>query len=67
MTRLEDRQDPDLITSSKPAPDGARLAPGLCLGRASTPAPLQRWKASDGLTQGDRRPDADPPRSFARA
>jgi hypothetical protein len=59
MTRLEDRQIlvRDIVQAQA---DGARLAPACCLAGIDTRT-LQRWKAGDGLTRGDRRPDADRP------
>jgi transposase InsO family protein len=40
--------------------DGARLAPACALAGIDA-GTLRRWKAGDGLLQGDRRPDADRP------
>jgi putative transposase len=40
--------------------DGSRLAPACALGGIDTRT-LRRWKAGDGLIQGDRRPDAERP------
>jgi putative transposase len=59
MTRLEDRQT--LIRDIAHArTEGARLASACALVGIDART-LQRWKASDGLRQGDRRPDADRP------
>jgi len=59
MTRLEDRQI--LVRDIEQAcADGARLARACALGGIDA-ATLRRWKAGDGLIQGDRRPDADRP------
>ena len=59
MTRLEDRQI--LIRDIAQARvEGARLAPACALAGIDART-LQRWKAGEGLTQGDRRPDADHP------
>jgi putative transposase len=59
MTRLEDRQT--LIRDIAHArTEGARLASACALAGIDART-LQRWKASDGLRQGDRRPDADRP------
>ena len=56
MTRLEDRQA--LISEIALAmASGARLAPA-CAIAGIDPRTAQRWKAGDGLTLGDRRPDA---------
>ena len=60
MTRLEDRQI--LVRDIEQARAGRRpAAPRPVLWPASTPRTLQRWKAGDGLQQGDRRPDAARP------
>ena len=57
MTRLEDRQN--LVRDIEQAcADGARLAPACALAGIDA-CTLRRWKAGDGLIQGDRRPDAD--------
>jgi putative transposase len=57
MTRLEDRQT--LLHAIKDArAGGARLA---CALAGIDPRTLQRWQAGDGLSRGDRRPDADRP------
>ena len=58
MTRLEDRQTlmRDIAQASA---EGARLAPACALAGIAART-LQRWKI-DGLTHGDRRPDADRP------
>ena len=59
MTRLEDRQI--LVRDIEQAcADGARLAPACALAGIDA-GTLRRWKAGDGLIQGDRRPDADRP------
>jgi putative transposase len=59
MTRLEDRQI--LVRDIKQAhADGARLVPACSLVGIDA-GTLRRWKAGDGLKQGDRRPDADRP------
>jgi len=59
MTRLEDRQI--LVRDIEQAcADGARLAPACALAGIDA-GTLRRWKADDGLAQGDRRPDADRP------
>jgi putative transposase len=59
MTRLEDRQI--LVCDIEQAcADGARLAPACALAGIDA-GTLRRWKADDGLAQGDRRPDADRP------
>jgi putative transposase len=59
MTRLEDRQI--LVRDIEQAcADGCRLAPACALGGIDTRT-LRRWKAGDGLIQGDRRPDAERP------
>jgi transposase InsO family protein len=59
MTRLEDRQI--LVRDIEQAcADGARLAPACALAGIDART-LRRWKAGDGLMQGDRRPDADRP------
>ena len=59
MTRLEDRQI--LIRDIAQAPvQGARLAPACALAGIDVRT-LQRWKSHDGLSHGDRRPDADRP------
>ena len=59
MTRLEDRQI--LVCDIEQAcADGARLAPACALGGIDART-LRRWKAGDGLMQGDRRPDAERP------
>jgi len=57
MTRLEDRRI--LVRAIEQAcADGARLAPACALAGIDART-LRRWKAGDGLAQGDRRPDAD--------
>jgi transposase InsO family protein len=59
MTRLEDRQI--LVRDIEQArAGGARLAPACALAGIDA-GTLRRWKAGDGLIQGDRRPDADRP------
>jgi transposase InsO family protein len=59
MTRLEDRQI--LVRDIEQAcADGARLAPACALAGIDART-LRRWKAGDGLKQGDRRPDAERP------
>jgi putative transposase len=59
MTRLEDRQI--LVRDIEQAcADGARLAPACALAGIDA-GTLRRWKAADGLKQGDRRPDAERP------
>ena len=59
MTRLEDRQI--LVRDIEQAcAEGARLAPTCALAGIDART-LQRWKAGDGLQQGDRWPDADRP------
>jgi putative transposase len=56
MTRLEDRQI--LVRDIEQArADGARLVPACALGGIDAHT-MRRWKAGDGLRQGDRRPDA---------
>ena len=56
MTRLEDRQT--LIAQITEArANGARQAPACALAGAD-PRTIQRWRKNDGLTRGDRRPDA---------
>ena len=57
MTRLEDRQI--LVRDiEKACAEGARLAPACALAGINART-LRRWKAGDGLSQGDRRPDAE--------
>ena len=59
MTRPEDRQI--LIRDIAQARvEGARLAPACALAGIDART-LQRWKAGEGLTRGDRRPDANHP------
>jgi len=59
MTRLEDRRI--LVRDIEQAcADGARLARACALAGIDA-GTLRRWKAGDGLRQGDRRPDADRP------
>ena len=56
MTRLEDRQI--LVRDIEQAREhGARLIPACALAGIDA-GTLRRWKAGDGLRQGDRRPDA---------
>ena len=59
MTRLEDRQIL-MRDIAQARADGARLAPACALA-GFDPRTLQRWKTGDGLSHGDRRPDADRP------
>ena len=63
MTRLEDRQTlmRDIAQASA---EGARLASACALAGIAART-LQRWKI-DGLTRGDRRPDAGVDRCFPR-
>src|SRR4051812_49465103 len=56
MTRLEDRQTLAAVVDEARA-DGARLGPACALAGID-PRTLQRWRASDGLARGDRRPEA---------
>jgi hypothetical protein len=58
MTRLEDRQIL-MRDIAQARAEGARLAPACALAGIAART-LQRWKI-DGLTRGDRRPDADRP------
>jgi len=59
MTRLEDRQI--LLHAIEAArTGGARLA-SACALAGIDPRTVQRWQAGDGLSRGDRRPDADRP------
>jgi transposase InsO family protein len=59
MTRLEDRRI--LVRDIEQAcADGARLASACALAGIDA-GTLRRWKAGDGLAQGDRRPGADRP------
>jgi transposase InsO family protein len=59
MTRLEGRRS--LITEiARACAAGARLTPACALAGVDVRT-LQRWQAGDGLTQGDRRPDAARP------
>jgi putative transposase len=56
MTRLEDRQILiDQINEARA--NGARQAPA-CVLAGVDPRTIQRWRKNDGLTHGDRRPDA---------
>ncbi len=57
MTRLEDRQTPDCPNHRGPRRTGARQVPACALAGAD-PRTIQRWRKNDGLTRGDRRPDA---------
>jgi transposase InsO family protein len=68
MTRLEDRQTL-MRDVAQACAEGARLAPACALAGIATRT-LQRWKIGDGLTRGDRRPDADrpvPPHALSEA
>src|SRR4051812_50106175 len=56
MTRLEDRQTLAAVVTEART-DGARLGPACALAGID-PRTLQRWRASDGLARGDRRPQA---------
>jgi putative transposase len=59
MTRLEDRQT--LVRDiAQACAEGARLAPACALAGIAVRT-LRRWQAGDGLTRGDRRPDAHRP------
>ena len=58
MTRLEDRQTL-MCDIAQACAEGSRLAPACALAGIAART-LQRWKI-DGLTRGDRRPDADRP------
>ena len=56
MTRLEDRQTLiDQVVEARA--NGARQAPACALAGID-PRTIQRWRKNDGLTHGDRRPDA---------
>ena len=56
MTRLEDRQTLiDQIAEARAG--GARQAPA-CILAGVDPRTIQRWRKNDGMTGGDRRPDA---------
>jgi putative transposase len=56
MTRPEDRQTlVHLITQARDG--GSRQAPACALAGIN-PRTIQRWRTGDGLTSGDRRPDA---------
>jgi putative transposase len=59
MTRLEDRQIL-LHDIAQARTDGARLAPACALSGVD-PRTLQRWKLAEGVSRGDRRPEADHP------
>src|SRR4051812_50226067 len=68
MTRLEDRQTLAAVVDEARA-DGARLGPACALAGID-PRTLQRWRASDGLARGDRRPEAEravPPQAVGPA
>lgn len=56
MIRLEDRQSIAQLVEQAHA-DGARLKPA-CELVGITLRTLQRWKVNEGLTRGDRRPEA---------
>jgi putative transposase len=56
MTRLEDRQALDREIEQAQT-GGARLAE-VCALAGLDPRTVQRWRAGDGLTRGDRRLDA---------
>src|SRR4051795_11374539 len=56
MTRLEDRQTLAAVVAEARA-NGARLGPACALAGID-PRTLQRWRASDRLARGDRRPEA---------
>jgi putative transposase len=59
MTRLEDRQTLiDQIAEARA--DGGRQVPA-CILAGVDPRTIQRWRKNDGLTRGDRRPDAIQP------
>ena len=59
MTRMEDRQI--LMRDIAQARiDGSRLAPACALAGLDART-LLRWKADEGLSRGDRRPEADRP------
>jgi hypothetical protein len=60
MTRLEDPQ----VLAGETAPAcaaGTRLAPACALAGMGQRT-LQRWRAGEGLSQDDRRPEATTPR-----
>jgi transposase InsO family protein len=59
MTRPEDRRTL-MRDIAQACAEGARLVPACALGGIAART-LQRWKIGDGLTRGDRRPDADRP------
>jgi transposase InsO family protein len=59
MTRLEDRQIL-LHDIAQARTDGARLAPA-CAQAGVDPRTLQRWELAEGVSRGDRRPEADRP------
>src|SRR5277367_1028027 len=56
MTRLEDRQI--LIEQIAEARAGGARQASACILAGVDPRTLQRWRKNDGLTRGDRRPDA---------
>jgi putative transposase len=56
MTRLEDRQTLAAAVAQACA-EGARLRPACALAGIDVRT-FQRWQAGEGLTRGDRRPDA---------
>src|SRR3954454_884009 len=56
MTRLEDRQTLTAAVRQACA-EGARLRPACTLAGIDVRT-FQRWQAGEGLTRGDRRPDA---------
>jgi len=56
MTRLEDRQTLSAAVAQACA-EGARLRPACALAGVDVRT-FQRWQAGEGLTRGDRRPDA---------
>src|SRR3954454_14134511 len=56
MTRLEDRQI--LIDQIAEARTGGARQAAACALAGIDPRTLQRWRKNDGLTRGDRRPDA---------
>jgi hypothetical protein len=59
MTRPEDRQTLARDIAQACA-EGARFAPACALVGIAVRT-LRRWQAGDGLTRGDRRPDAPRP------
>ena len=56
MTRLEDRQTLSAAVAQACA-EGARLRPACALAGIDVRT-FQRWQSGEGLTRGDRRPDA---------